>query len=181
METFISRILEEHRHDPDVEFEARFGRDTHNGFASGVSKMAFGALMKKLERSSCWDDVSHTTCDDVYVEDVRNVFVNGTYVESVKKERMAIECFDDVKICASKERKVPRALGNACHRRSKHRKSFRNGCWRYDLTRTSSPSGDTYEVEIELCKNHLKYDSAHVAKSFAAKIRQLHDTIDRLP
>lgn len=180
METFIAKTYEEHRHVAGVEFEARFGCGTNNGFVVGVPKHVFRALMKKLERSSCWDDVEDATCDDVYVENVRNVFKNGAYVESVEKERVAFECFDDVKICASIEKKVPRALGSVSHQRTKHRKSFHFGCWRYDLTHISSLAGDTYEVEIELCKNYLKYDAGHISKSFSVKIRQLHDAIDGL-
>lgn len=178
MESFVRRVYEEHRGVNGLEIEARFGTSTNNGFVPGVSKTAFDALKRNFESSRAWERVEEVTTSDTFVEDVRNTFdERGNHVESVRKKRLTFECFDDVKICASVETSVPRALGNVSHQRKKRRKSFHIGCWRYDLTHTSSRSGDTYEVEIELCKNYLKYDAKHVSSSFVSKIRQLHDTL----
>lgn len=179
MESFVRHVFEKYRYYKNFELEARFGTNTNNGFVSRVSKTTFNALMRKLESSSVWENVEEVTTKDVYVNDVRNIFdENGVYVESIKKERLEFECFDNVKICASIETNVSRALGNISHQRTKTRKSFYIGCWKYDLTHISSRSGDTYEVEIELCKNYLKYDADHVSSSFVMKIKQLHNAIN---
>lgn len=171
-----------------AELEVRLGKWSKGKFVSGVSQEMFGAALQALESYKGWDSCSRGwdhTLDVFFAVDgspVRTTVaydertmragqlrrshvvkrrletVNGTTGVPGLDLRFAVSTEADVPVTALPDSIVPSQV------RIKMRKSFRKGCWRYDLTRVwqaatvveaerlMSQKETSFEVEAEcLC------------------------------
>jgi len=140
------------------ELEWRLGVHGPRGFQPGITQAEWEGLRAELDVATCWDAVHdiHTT------EKVSGAskLVNGT--SWIHKTRLFdVDYAPYVRVSGSREvteaaaPDAERRLSPKTFTRFKQRRSYRHGCWSFDLTKvvsTADIDSDTcsYEVEIEL-------------------------------
>lgn len=158
------------------EIEARLGTFTHQGFVPGVHKSTFYKLKSRMNVSTVWDKTTSEKTRDVITGTYRNHHHENGLVTCTKKQKIASEDFDNVRISICEETQCePVGVQPTSFIRHKERWSYFKGIWRYDLTHVTTANTDVYEIEIELndTKKALAYSPEYLTKSFVDKVKQL--------